>query len=297
MSKVKLTTVSGTVIEKPVITCFKNEIGTYLVLDNEKNGTMGLPIILVCRLFNNKLSKIIDQGEWQTVKENLKSIISGKEIIYETTPNELNADDVYYTQLTLPVSSFDALKDSYSKFNGAPVETPSTPEEPVTPVEPAAPAEEVTPVAPEIPAVEPVETPNPEPSISTPEPTVEPAPQPVEAAPVMPNIEMPSPEPVAPLAPEVTPVAPEIPAVEPVAPVIPTPEPAPQPTEAESSPAAIDIPQAPIDTPDNIIPTINPEPEAKDTIDTNVDVEEIKKNFMNACENMFDALIIKFQSK
>ena len=74
MSKVKVTTVSGTVIEKPVITCFKNDIGSYVVLDNEKNGTMGLPIILVCRLFEGQLTKILDQGEWQTVKENLKSI-------------------------------------------------------------------------------------------------------------------------------------------------------------------------------------------------------------------------------
>jgi hypothetical protein len=113
MAKIKLTTVSGQVIEKPVVTSFKNNNGEYLVLDNESIGTMGLPIILVCKIFGDKLIKIIDQGEWQGVKESLKAIISGKSQEYLTTKNEMSADDVFFTQLTLPVNSFDMLKKNY----------------------------------------------------------------------------------------------------------------------------------------------------------------------------------------
>ncbi len=113
MGKIKLNLTSGGVVEKPLITAFKGTNGNYVVLDNEMNGGMGLPIILVCKLENDRLVKINDQTEWGMVKENLKSIIAGGNIEYLKINNELPADDVYFTQLTLPVPSFDTLKNTY----------------------------------------------------------------------------------------------------------------------------------------------------------------------------------------
>ena len=117
MGKIRLNLVSGSSVEKPLITAFKeNEIG-YVILDNELNGSMGLPIILVCKLMQDKLTKIEDQNEWQNVKESLKKIIATGDAEYISLANELMADDIYYTQLTLPVPSFDALKNSYKPGN------------------------------------------------------------------------------------------------------------------------------------------------------------------------------------
>ncbi len=124
MGKMKLTLVSGAVIEKPLINAFRANNLDYVVLDNEMNGSMGLPIILVCKMVDNKLVKIVDQNEWQIVKEYLKNIIAGNQIEMIKVPMELQADDIYYTQLTLPVPSFDALKKAYSVVDT----TPSTPE-------------------------------------------------------------------------------------------------------------------------------------------------------------------------
>ena len=113
MGKIKLNLVSGAVVEKPLINAFRANNNSYVVLDNEINGSMGLPIILVCKLDNERLIKISDQGEWQVVKEYLKNIIAGNEVEFISINNELPADDIYYTQLTLPVPSFDALKNAY----------------------------------------------------------------------------------------------------------------------------------------------------------------------------------------
>jgi len=113
MGKIKLNLVSGAVVEKPLINAFKSNNNSYVVLDNEINGSMGLPIILVSKLENNRLVKIIDQGEWQIVKEYLKSIIAGGQVEFIKLANEIEAEDIYYTQLTLPVPSFDALKNAY----------------------------------------------------------------------------------------------------------------------------------------------------------------------------------------
>ena len=57
MEKIKLNLVSGAIVEKPLINAFKANNMSYVVLDNEMNGSMGLPIILVCKLENNKLVK------------------------------------------------------------------------------------------------------------------------------------------------------------------------------------------------------------------------------------------------
>lgn len=113
MGKIKLNLVSGAVVEKPLINAFTANNNSYVVLDNEMNGSMGLPIILVSKLENNKLIKIVDQNEWQVVKEYLKNIIAGGQISFIKISNEIAADDIYYTQLTLPIPSFDALKNAY----------------------------------------------------------------------------------------------------------------------------------------------------------------------------------------
>ncbi len=117
MGKIKLNLTSGAIVEKPLITAFKGSNANYVVLDNEMNGSMGLPIILVCKLENNKLVKINDQNEWTMVKENLKSIIAGGNIEYINVSDTINADDIYYTQLTLPLPSYDSLKNNYKPVN------------------------------------------------------------------------------------------------------------------------------------------------------------------------------------
>ena len=49
MGKIRLNLVSGSSVEKPLITAFKeNEIG-YVILDNELNGSMGLPLQINAR--------------------------------------------------------------------------------------------------------------------------------------------------------------------------------------------------------------------------------------------------------
>ena len=50
MEKIKLSLVSGSSLEKPLVTAFNGANASYVVLDNEMNGTMGLPIILVSKV-------------------------------------------------------------------------------------------------------------------------------------------------------------------------------------------------------------------------------------------------------
>ena len=121
MTKVKLSLPSGSEVEKPVISYFSNG-GNYLVLDAESVGSMGLPIILVSKINDNKAEKIIDQNEWSQVKGYLKGIISGGPATYLAAPDSIPADETYYTQLTLPVASFDALKNAYAPAEETPAE-------------------------------------------------------------------------------------------------------------------------------------------------------------------------------
>lgn len=104
---------SGSSLEKPLITAFKGNGNTYVVFDNEINGTMGLPIILVSKLTNNTLTKITDPNEWSAVKESLRMIIAGNQVDYVTCDASLGGEDVFFSQLTLPVASFEALKNNY----------------------------------------------------------------------------------------------------------------------------------------------------------------------------------------
>ena len=284
MEKIKLSLVSGSSLEKPLITAFNGANASYVVLDNEMNGTMGLPIILVSKLENNKLVKITDQNEWNAVKEYLRMIIAGNQVNYISVEPALSADDVFFSQLTLPVASFEALKNNYNPngvsnvANGAtstptPVATPTPDVAPVAPAMPASPVTpEVTPASPS-----PVTPPNVDavasepvmPSMANQVPNVAPAVEPVSPA-VEPTVAPAEPTPM----PNVTPVMPEPPQnAQAAAPVMPE-------TVAPASPVEPPMPSAPAEeSPQTEVP---------------VDFTADKEAFLKACENMFDALVAKF---
>ena len=260
MGKVKINLTSGNVIEKPVVTCFKANNAEYLVLDNETNGSMGLPIICISKFNGTVAEKIFDQNEWGLVKENLKNIIAGNTVEYVNVPDSITAQDDFYTQLTLPLASFDLLKNVYK---------PAVVEEPVAP----APVQETS-----APVVE-------EPAAPVmPEATAIAAPI-IDANPVAaPVIEAPTPiaEPVAPVITspvENTPL--EMPAATIEPPVMPMPE-----SPVVEAPAAPVMPAMPEQT-----------ALAAPVTSTVEDIPAIKAAFMQSCENMFDALIKKFENK
>lgn len=262
MGKIKLNLVSGAVVEKPLINAFKANNNSYVVLDNEMNGSMGLPIILVCKLENNKLTKILDQNEWGIVKEYLKNIIAGNQIEFIKVDTEIVADDIYYTQLTLPVPSFDALKNAYkvedeSNDSVSPVvemANESVVEEPVN---------VVTNVEPVMPSLE---------SVQVQEEVVTPS-EPVIDIPVAPQI-------------EVTPVEPVMPSVDTVIEPVSPSEIVPPVTEPEITPIPVIEPVMPVQ------PEITQETVQTEEVSV---FKEQKEAFMQACENMFDALVQKFE--
>ncbi len=316
MGKIKLNLVSGAVVEKPLISAFKANNFEYVVLDNEMNGSMGLPIILVCKLDNGKLVKIADQNEWQIVKEYLKNIIAGSQVEYIKVATEIPADDIYYTQLTLPVPSFDTLKNSYKIDDNVssseagimdinPEVTPSptpdvtpspvsevttpTPEVAVQPSEPVIPEVNVGPVASSVTNV----TPSVEPVVSTPEP---PIPTPSEVTqgsptPVAPVVDTPSPSaPVIDMPVSPTPTAPTIDLNTPM----PTVD---SPVTPQVEPTIPEVNVTPEVTP-SVSPTqtvVEPAPSIKETNES--PFKEQKDAFMQACENMFDALVQKFEKE
>jgi hypothetical protein len=242
MSKIRVNLTSGNVFEKPLVTCFQGTSANYVVFDNEMNGSMGLPIICISKLNGNRLEKIFDQSEWASVKENLKSIISGSTLMYLEVPENLSAQDDFFTQLTLPVASFDVLKRSYN---------PPKPEPEVMP----APQPEVAP-APVQPAPEVMETPAP--------PVME-GPisfggmNTVNTAPVMPNMGAP----------------------------VMNSNPAPQMmgnSDMLGQTNTMAMPNV-----NNQMP--NPQPIS------NINYADLKETFMKSCENMFDALVKRFENK
>ena len=111
--KVKLNLDSGETQERTLITAFKYADVKYLIFDGESTGSMGLPVILVCKEQLGKVVGITEAEEWKNTKECLKKIISGDTVEYINVSNEYRADSIYYRQLTLPVSSFDLLKQNY----------------------------------------------------------------------------------------------------------------------------------------------------------------------------------------
>ena len=253
MSKIRVNLTSGNVFEKPLVTCFQGTSANYVVFDNEMNGSMGLPIICISKLNGNRLEKIFDQSEWASVKENLKSIISGSTLMYLEVPENLSAQDDFFTQLTLPVASFDVLKSSYN---------PPKPEPEVMP----APQPEVAP-APAQPAPEVMETSA---------PPVMDGPisfggmNTVNTAPVMPNMGAP----------------------------VMNSNPAPQmmgnsdmlgQTNTMAMPNEMASMNNPVPNVNNQMP--NPQP------NSNINYADLKETFMKSCENMFDALVKRFENK
>mgnify|MGYP000310923762 CR=1 FL=1 len=101
MTKIKLSLPTGNSVEKSLLSAFSVGEKKYVVMDAESVGSMGLPIILVSAFSGEKLSKILDQNEWTSVKEALKSIISGGNVQYINIPQSLTADEIFYNQLTL----------------------------------------------------------------------------------------------------------------------------------------------------------------------------------------------------
>ena len=290
MEKIKINLTNGTNIEKPLITAFRGNNGIYIVLDNEMNGTMGLPIILVSKLENNKLIKITDQNEWNAVKENLRMIIAGNQVDYVKVENILMGDEVFFTQLTLPVASFEALKNNYkpqdnNDSNSAMpaaettnIDVASVSPEIVNPTS-IAPNIDVTPVSPEVakptPIVPNVDVTPVNPEVANPTsvvPNVDVAsvnPEVANPTPIVPNVD------VTPTNPEVTTPTPVTVTPE-VSPVMPE---APQNSQVE----------APVMDQQMVSPVAEPTSE-----EVPVDFTADKEAFLKACENMFDALVAKF---
>ncbi len=317
MGKIKINLVSGTTLEKPLISCFKGTNANYIVLDNESNGSMGLPIIIISKLNGTNLEKIIDPNEWGAVKENLRTIISGTALPYLAVPETLSAPDDFFTQLTLPVASYDLLKSVYAP--------PAEPAPAAAPQEPAAAPAPAPAPAPEVPATPAIETPAeitlaPIPDATTPAPApAEPTPAPV-AAPVEAPVVNPTPAP----APAEAPVSAPVDTPAPVEPVVSEPAPAveavpatPAPVQAPvvepvevQAPTAVQTPvaavapatpaiQAPAaDVASGQAPAIDlPQSQPAETVSSDADINKIKETFMKSCENMFDALMQKFQNK
>ena len=275
MSKIKINVSNGTVLEKPLVTAFKGSYGTYMVLDDERTGNMGLPVILVCKIQDNKVTNIMDPNEWNAVKESLRNLINGIQTDYISVGTEYSADENYCSQLTLPVDYFDNLKNNYKPVDGISLE--STPlASDVGPVDPAAPVGDA-PVMPDVPVSSPIVE-EPVPPVAAPEMPTPPA----EATPVV--------EPVAPETPNPADAAP-------VMPEVPTPDPTPAPVEAPTveapTPDVNPLQSVALNAPTP--PAVEPVPEAQAT--PNVDFSQDKEAFLKACENMFDALVAKFTNK
>ena len=323
MSKIKLNLVSGVSVEKPLINAFQSNQNKYLVLDNEMNGSMGYPIILVSKIVDNKVVKITDPSEWESVKNCLKQIIAGNNLEYYAVDPVINADDIYYTQLTLPVTSFDTLKNAY-KINV--VEETITPEQPanVPIMENNSTSINQSPIEPVIPEINQM--------VNNTQPNIEVAPVFNYAEPnVISNNVVNEPVSSIPVAPVVEPViqsVPETPTINnvPVAdqnnnfinpnsiniemPTFTNQVPTPETPVADINPVFNDTLNMNnvINEPSTISPVIQ-EPvvapaDTTTTIPLNNEVtnnEDIfasqKEAFMEACSNMFDALVQKFEKE
>lgn len=291
MAKINIVKPTGSEILS-LLSAFKVEDLTYVIFDSEKVGSMGLPIIYISKL-NEKLEKVMDDNEWQSVKNSLKGIINGTNFEYVKVNDNLNANEVFYTPLTLPQSSFDLIKSRYVVTNGDSSESAKVLEQPNISEgvnTEASVSEIVSPDVSKQDEVIPVATPIvPETSevtqISTPE-AVTPTPMVTEE---VKQPEIPTIEPVMPTVnaesnasyvatPNVVPEQPQIPVVEPAPAPIPEVQPVPQVSEPIK--AVEEIPKE--------APVIK--------FDTNIFVQD-KETFLKACENMFDALVSKYQKQ
>lgn len=262
--------------EKEIVTIFVVENTTYVVLNSDKKGSMGLPIIWISKINSGVLEKVENQVEWQKVKDTLKLIIANSSVQYSNVGAEIKAFENYYTQLTLPDESYQAIKNNYKPVESVstvlPVgETPYVPNIEVSeinqPVVETAPIPEVAPII--APVAESPVAPLPIPSPVV-EPPVVPAPAPVV---------IPSPEPIPASTPVMEPVVAPAPVIEQVQ--IPTPTPVP-----------------------NIEPSViaprNSNPVSDVTSNSNLndkDLEQLKDTFLKACENVFEGLLKNLQNK
>lgn len=279
MAKVNITKPTGNIESLNLLSAFKVENNTYIVLDSEKMGSMGLPIIYVSK-YTSKLEKINDANEWQSVKNYLKGIISGTNFEYVKINDNVTADEAYYTPLTLPQSSFDAIKNRYvveeqTSINEVPTSTPQVPE--VAPVMPnpntaSNTTVNVTPVTPSASVV-----PQQDSVMNLIDNAYKESPVPV--TPVMPAQD-PSPTNATPnVVTNNIPVTPEVKA-----------SPASEPTPISPS-----IPNSPVVEPK---PTPSePINNMVESISNTMNFDNDKETFLKACENMFDALISKYQKE
>ena len=124
MAKISLNLSTG-MVEKPVLSCFNKNNNSYLILDAENVGNMGMPIIYVCKIVGDRVVKINDDSEWQSVKGYLKEIIANQPMEYFMPSLSMPADDIYFTQLTLSNDNLTAIKNSFAALENSatPVET------------------------------------------------------------------------------------------------------------------------------------------------------------------------------
>lgn len=305
MARLNITKPTGNVDSLNLISAFKAENNTYVVLDSEKMGSMGLPIIYISK-YTTKLEKINNDMEWQSVKNYLKGIISGTNFEYVKIGDNLTADEAYYTPLTLPQNSFDAIKNRYVI-----TETPAANEMPTETVIPA--RTEASPVMPN-----PSTTSNATVNVSpvTPpqvEPTAEPQQEsvmnlideayrvstPAQASSVAQNVpSMPNMESTPSSA--VTPSS-----------VIPTMASNPAPTMPQAyqvTPQPVAeapvVNPAPVRTESPVVTPVAPAPSITNVTNVassikmpTINFDNDKETFLKACENMFDALVSKYQKE
>lgn len=296
MAKINITKVTGGIESLNLISAFKSDGTTKVVFDSEKIGSMGLPIIYISK-YTDKLEKIVNDNEWQNVKNNLKGIINGTNFEYVTIPENVSSDDVYYTPLTLPAVSFDAIKNNYKVPVANSVISPN-----LAPTEPLMPNNNVVSNIPEnVTPIEEVPTINPIPNI----PPIE---QVTPATPAMENI-----APVSPSIPPIStinstrefvaPTAPGMPTatptIEPLVSATPAPtvsEPKVEPPIETIMPNVTEVKATPSFTPSNL--SIDKAPVMDELINLpSINFDNDKETFLKACENMFDALIAKYQKE
>ena len=262
MAKINITKPTGSIDNLNIISAFKADNNTYIILDSEKMGSMGLPIIYVSK-YTTKLEKINDDSEWQNVKNYLKGIISGTNFEYIKIGDNISADEAYYTPLTLPQASFDVIKNRYnppsnSVSNNTPPVSPSPSNNDALNTAPVMPSTNntsnsnvsVTPITPNVTKTETVSE---EQSVMNL----------INNATAMNNTgsqNIPSSS-----TPNITPASKE------------------EPANIKEAPSTPPTPIKPSDDTPNTIKTIN--------------FDNDKETFLKACENMFDALITKYQKE
>lgn len=289
MAKINITKPTGNVETLSVLSAFKAHDNIFIIFDSEKTGSMGLPIIYVSKYVGDKLEKIMTDQEWEETKGFLKGIINGTNFEYIKVNDNLTADEAFYRPLTLPQSSFDLIK---SRYVVPEEEGSSAAREPNPNTQETAPAfdllnEATSNPAPVTPTVMPVQEVEPAPTVSEApdvypavEPTAQVAPGPV-AAPVAPEPSVVSarPEPVEQVMPTNN--------VAPTEPIIPN-------NNISSNVATSSIPVTPEPVP---MPVVEPAPSfgEETPVSTPNNFDNDKETFLKACENMFDALISKYQ--